>query len=284
MQRLSFHIIAVIISYFLNGCIVVHSQTVCNRLANLEWHLQPQTTQKSDVPPTWNLPQICPLEVQFGVKLFVSIDATLDLYGIRILNVSKEDFESCSTAPQSQDQFLCSDDVMNASRQVQPKWLLPGLHYFIASHEGNSQLCKLGLRLNVSVKEQQCQSSPLVRLCSGNGICRTSFWEDGAYRCQCRQHYSGKFCEKFDACLENPCENEGVCVNQQYNYTCRCELGFQGTYCEQETDECKSSPCVNGATCEDVIGGYHCHCPPGFEGRPTVCYHTSFHYTRYNMC
>lgn len=45
MQRLSFHISAVIISYFLNGCVVVHSQTVCNRPANLQWQLQPQTAQ-----------------------------------------------------------------------------------------------------------------------------------------------------------------------------------------------------------------------------------------------
>ncbi|XP_064792399.1 protein eyes shut homolog [Oncorhynchus masou masou] len=301
MQRLSFHIIAVIISYFLNGCIVVHSQTVCNRPANLEWHLQPQTaqvkwtlmenicdsmvecwgdqerteTQKSDVPPTWNLPQICPLEVQFGVKLFVSIDATLDLYGIRILNVSKEDFESCSTAPQSQDQFVCSDDVMNVSRQVQPKWLLPGLHYFIASHEGNSQLCKLGLRLNVSVKEQQCQSSPLVRLCSGSGVCRTSFWEDGAYRCQCRQHYSGKFCEKFDACLENPCENEGVCVTNgttdhiHVTYKCLCPPHFTGANCSDVIgrENCDRF-CSNGSCLQVSPFSFKCVCYTGHPGPP----------------
>ncbi|CDR00232.1 unnamed protein product [Oncorhynchus mykiss] len=77
-----------------------------------------------------------------------------------------------------------------------------------------------------------------------------------------------------DNCIGHHCSEHGVCLDQQYNYTCRCELGFQGSYCEQETDECKNSPCVNGATCEDVIGGYQCHCPPGFEGRPTVCYHT----------
>eukprot|EP00063_Salmo_salar_P036121 XP_014010956.1 PREDICTED: protein eyes shut homolog [Salmo salar] len=135
---------------------------------------------------------------------------------------------------------------MNASRQVDPKWLLPGLHYFIASHEGNSQLCKLGLRLNVSVKEQQCQSSPLVRLCSGNGVCRTSFWEDGAYRCQCRQHYSGKFCEKFDACLENPCENEGVCVSNGTTDH------IHATY------KCLCPPHFTGANCSDVIGRENC--------------------------
>uniref|UniRef100_A0A673ZPH0 Protein eyes shut homolog n=1 Tax=Salmo trutta TaxID=8032 RepID=A0A673ZPH0_SALTR len=305
MQRLSFHIIAVIISYFLNGCVVVHSRTVCNRPANLEWQLQPQTaqvkwtlmenicnsmvqcwgdqerteTQKSDVPPTWNLPQICPLEVQFGVKLFVSIDATLDLYGIRILNVSKEDFESCSTAPQSQDQFLCSDDVMNASRQVDPKWLLPGLHYFIASHEGNSQLCKLGLRLNVSVKEQQCQSSPLVRLCSGNGVCRTSFWEDGAYRCQCRQHYSGKFCEKFDACLENPCENEGVCVSNgttdhiHATYKCLCPPHFTGANCSDVIgrENC-DRVCRNGTCLQVSPFSFNCVCYTGHPGKEPQYY------------
>ncbi|KAI3363128.1 hypothetical protein L3Q82_011773 [Scortum barcoo] len=128
------------------------------------------------------------------------------------------------------DQFLFPHNI-NESEQVEAKWVIPGHHYFIALHEGDTQLCKLGLRLNVSVKTQLCQASPLLRLCSGNGICQTGLWE-GAYHCRCQHHYSGRFCEKSDACLDNPCENKGVCLSNgstdpnHRTYKCLCPPTF----------------------------------------------------------
>ncbi|KAL0983880.1 hypothetical protein UPYG_G00134270 [Umbra pygmaea] len=299
-NRLSFHILGVTI-VFLNAAVVVRSQTFCNRAASLEWHLQPQAahvrwtllenicnntvqcwgdpesteTQPFDVWPIYNLPQICPVELQFGDNLFMSADDTLDLYGIKIINVSREDFDSCSTAPQAQDQFLFNDDNINGTRQVKQKWLPPGLHYFLASHKGNSQLCKLGLRLNVSVKEQQCQSNPLVRFCSGNGVCRTSFLENSEYQCQCHLHYSGKFCQRFDACLENPCENNGVCMSNGTTdhsfatYRCLCPPYFTGVNCSDVIgrENC-DRVCRNGTCLQVSPSSYKCMCNTEHPGLP----------------
>lgn len=232
----------------------IRCQTVCNRQAPLEWHLKQRTVEMNwtlvgdictGVSECWDspggdessghphgFPQICPLQLQHGDRLLMSADETLKSYGIRLLNVSKHDFDNCSARDPIKDQFLFPHNI-NESMQVEAKWLIPGHHYFIALHEGDPQLCKLGLRLNVSVKTQLCQGSPLLRLCSGNGICQTDLWE-GAYHCRCHHHYSGRFCEKFDACLDNPCENKGVCLSNgstdpnHRTYKCLCPPHFTG--------------------------------------------------------
>lgn len=244
-----FYLIAVFVAVHM-----IHCQTVCNRKASLQWHPKQHAIQMNwtlignicrSVSECWdsqegaesaghpvNFPQICPLQLQHGDKLLMSADETLKSYGIRLLNVSKDSFEGCSTSGQIKDQFLFPHNI-NGSEQVEAKWLVPGHHYFIALHEGDAQLCKLGLRLNVSVKTQLCQRSPLLRLCSGSGVCQTGLWE-GAYHCRCHHHYSGRFCEKSDACLDNPCENKGVCLSNgstdpnHRTYKCLCPPHFTG--------------------------------------------------------
>lgn len=244
-----FHLLAIFVAVH-----VIQCQTVCNRQASLEWHIKKHTIRMNwtltgnicrSASDCWdfqrgdgmsegqfNFPQICPLQLQHGDKLLMSSDETLRSYGIKILNVSKHNFESCSTSGSLKNQFLFPHNV-NENEHVDAKWLAPGHHYFIALHDGDAQLCKLGLRLNVSVKPHLCQPSPLLRFCSGNGACQTGLW-DGAYHCQCHHHYSGRFCEKFDVCLDNPCANKGVCLSNgsidpnNRTYKCLCPPHFTG--------------------------------------------------------
>jgi hypothetical protein len=68
-----------------------------------------------------------------------------------------------------------------------------------------------------------------------------------------------------DYCEEDPCQNSGICVNGDDDYTCECAPGYTGTDCEIEIDECEASPCANG-DCIDGVGGYTCECLPGWEG------------------
>ncbi|KAI9535202.1 hypothetical protein NQZ68_002756 [Dissostichus eleginoides] len=158
------HLIAVFVAVH-----VIQCQAVCNRQASLEWHAKQHAIQVNwtlvgnicrSVSECWNspggeesttpvsFPQICPLQLQHGDKLLMSADETLKSYGFTLLNVSKDEFESCSTNGQIKDQFLFPHTI-NGTKQVEAKWLVPGHHYFIALHEGETQLCKLGLRLNV---------------------------------------------------------------------------------------------------------------------------------------
>ena len=40
-------------------------------------------------------------------------------------------------------------------------------------------------------------------------------------------------CVVADFCIKHRCLNNATCVNQQVNYTCSCEKGWTGKYCEQ---------------------------------------------------
>ncbi|KAM7408877.1 hypothetical protein PAMA_002548 [Pampus argenteus] len=241
---------------------------ICRSVAEC-WD-SPEGDESSGQP--FNFPQICPLQLQHGDKLLMAADETLKSYGIRILNVSENDFESCSTNKQTTDQFLFPHDV-NESEQVEAKWLVPGHHYFIALHEGDTQLCKFGLRLNVSVKTQLCQASPLLRLCSGHGICQTGHGE-GAYYCRCHHQYSGRFCEKFDICLDNPCENKGVCLSNgstdpnHRTYKCLCPPHFTGINCSEVIgkENC-DRVCENGTCVQVASSSFKCICNTGFTGK-----------------
>lgn len=249
MWALLFHIIAVFVAAHSIQC-----QTVCNRQASIEWHPKKHTIQMNWTlignicrsrlecwgslggdelsEQLFNFPQICPLQLQHGDTLLMSADETLRSYGIRILNVSKGTFEGCATDEEFKNQFLFSR-IINNHEQVDAKWIAPGHHFFIALHEDDLQLCKFGLRLNVTVKSHLCQASPFLRLCSGNGVCQTDFWRS-AYHCRCHHGFSGRFCEKFDACMDNPCINKGICLSNgstetnNRTYKCLCPPQFTG--------------------------------------------------------
>lgn len=234
----------------------IECPTVCNNQASLEWHPKQHVIRMNwtlmgnicgglsecwgpwreleSARPFPSFPQICPLQLQSGDKLVMSADESLKSYGIRLRNVSEANFENCSLPGDHADQFLSPRNV-NQSELVETKWLNPGHHYFIALHDADPQLCKLGLRLNVSVRVQLCQASPLLRLCSGNGVCQAGP-EDSVYTCRCYHRYSGMFCEKSDPCLENPCKNKGVCLSNgsadpnHRTYKCLCPPHFTGKY------------------------------------------------------
>ena len=44
--------------------------------------------------------------------------------------------------------------------------------------------------------------------------------------------------------------------------TTTCDEGWEGEFCDVDTDECASDPCEVGETCTNVDGGYVCDCDP----------------------
>ncbi|XP_049328582.1 protein eyes shut homolog isoform X2 [Astyanax mexicanus] len=294
---------------FFLGCFAddgVSGQAICRRPLYREWQPQPRNitlrwtlTENtcSGAAQCWNgasrgddgrlrrlsqhwtnqsyaAPQLCPLELQLGEALFAVPDRTLERYGVNLINVSREEFESCSTEKAQSQHFIFSGD-MKGSVQVDPKWLSPGVHYFAATHRGSSQLCQLGLRVGVVVGEQHCQNSPLLRLCSGNGACRAKVGEF-TYRCHCDKHYSGLYCEYFDACSEMPCLNGATCLSNssaslnRLPYECLCPPQFTGVNCSEILGQrnCTRN-CRNGACVEVSPASYQCRCFTGYTG--TFC-------------
>jgi len=54
------------------------------------------------------------------------------------------------------------------------------------------------------------------------------------------------------------CRNSGQCLDAGNVHYCHCQVGYTGSYCEEQVDECTPNPCQNGATCTDFLGGYTC--------------------------
>ncbi|XP_072013051.1 hyalin-like isoform X2 [Amphiura filiformis] len=107
-----------------------------------------------------------------------------------------------------------------------------------------------------------------------------------------------------DACLSQPCQNEGVCSIVRNRYTCSCPPRFTGINCDVvsnctedqyscpdgrcipqdwvcdgindcylavdehncDSDDCLPQPCQNGGICSDGDNSYTCYCRRGFVG------------------
>ena len=81
--------------------------------------------------------------------------------------------------------------------------------------------------------------------------------------------YNGTFCElQTNLCLPNPCQNGGTCSNNAGGYVCRCPANYGGVNCQFSTNcVAGQNPCLNGAACvKSFDGSYTCTCTPGFTG------------------
>lgn len=235
---------------------IVNGQVICERQMTTEWRTEPKPTIIKWTPrenvcsnfytECWNMnksitgeiseehnlsiPQICPLQLQLGDSLFISSEPSFQSYGMNLVNVSKEEFINCPKAGFLQEQliFVCQ---IRGLHQVDPNWLGVGTHYFAELHKRGPLLCNMGLRLNVTVKQQFCQQSLDAPLCSGHGKCLSHVWEK-AYNCHCFSQYSGTFCQKFDICSTKPCHNNASCTEKSElsgdSYKCTCPPKFSG--------------------------------------------------------
>ncbi|GCB67874.1 hypothetical protein scyTo_0008137 [Scyliorhinus torazame] len=82
----------------------------------------------------------------------------------------------------------------------------------------------------------------------------------------------GNLCSlQINECSSQPCQNNGVCIIDQNNYTCECQqdpVMYMGKNCELRFDACYFHLCMNNSTCASTPGSlqYNCTCLPGFEG------------------
>jgi hypothetical protein len=93
------------------------------------------------------------------------------------------------------------------------------------------------------------------------------------FSCNCTEdHWSGEFCEVYDYCADEPCQNNATCTTTTTtsDYTCNCTgTGFTGEVCDVDVDDCSSNACyVNGtSSCFDLgVNLYECKCFTGFSG------------------
>lgn len=66
------------------------------------------------------------------------------------------------------------------------------------------------------------------------------------------RNFLGAQCEEnINDCSQNPCGENGLCVDGVSNYSCTCMNGYMGQHCENEpVHPClKENPCSNGGLC-----------------------------------
>eukprot|EP00075_Anas_platyrhynchos_P021732 XP_027310985.1 LOW QUALITY PROTEIN: protein eyes shut homolog [Anas platyrhynchos] len=275
---------------FLQLCIV-KGQIICERQMVAEWQVEPKPIVVKWTPrenicsdfytECWKMnknttredknlsvPQLCPLQLQLGDSLFISSEPSFQSYGMNLVNVSKEEFINCPKSGFLQEQliFVCQ---IRGLHQVDPNWLGAGTHYFAELHKRGPALCKMGLRLNVTIKQQFCQQSPNAPLCSGHGRCLSHVWEK-AYNCHCYPQYSGKFCQKFDMCSIKPCHNNASCTEKSEgtrdSYECTCPPKFSGRNCTEIVGQCQPHTCLSGNCSNVTPNSFLCECDKGFTG------------------
>ncbi|KAK6979870.1 neurogenic locus Notch protein [Biomphalaria glabrata] len=77
---------------------------------------------------------------------------------------------------------------------------------------------------------------------------------------------SPSYCQ--DACMSQPCQNNGECKPMEDTFECRCPKGITGNLCDIDIDECASNPCRNGGRCtQTTVNNYTCNCPLSFTGQ-----------------
>ncbi|XP_025065080.1 sushi, nidogen and EGF-like domain-containing protein 1 isoform X2 [Alligator sinensis] len=116
---------------------------------------------------------------------------------------------------------------------------------------------------------QRCETDPSScedRSCRNRQTC--NYIRPGRYICTCSPGYYGSNCQYggprvASACLSNPCQNEGNCLETEQGYICECPEGYTGPNCRDKLSE--DCECRNGGRCLD--GNFTiCQCPPGYFG------------------
>ncbi|XP_011373757.1 cadherin EGF LAG seven-pass G-type receptor 3 [Pteropus vampyrus] len=140
---------------------------------------------------------------------------------------------------------------------------------------GSPALLPPSQRVNVEpgcVMTDACASGP----CPPHADCR-DLWQ--TFSCKCWPGYYGPGC--VDACLLNPCQNQGSCrrlPGAPHGYICDCVGGYFGHHCEHRMDQ----QCPRGWWGSPTCGPCNCDVHKGFDPNCNKtngqCHCKEFHY------
>ena len=57
----------------------------------------------------------------------------------------------------------------------------------------------------------------------------------------------------------------GSCIDGVNDFTCQCDTGYAGDFCDENMNDCNHQHCVHG-TCIDGVSDFTCQCEVGYAG------------------
>jgi hypothetical protein len=156
----------------------------------------------------------------------------------------------------------CSNGIgLNCAQTIQnpctPQNIQSGFNYFeVPSTQQNTYLHCTGELTFVLTKcannlfwhqeEKTCTvEQPALR----SGACLNS---------PCR---NGGSCQEIATLSSSSSNSYGGSLGESLSVSCNCRNGYTGQFCEEIIDLCLSDPCKNGGRCLSYAGGYTCVCP-----------------------
>ena len=135
--------------------------------------------------------------------------------------------------------------------------------------DGYSCNCLLGFRgENCEIDIQVCNMTrgEGEARCANGGECIDGLGD--SFSCICENGWAGETCEvNVDECEENPCLNDGHCMDLIGDFSCTCSIQWTGRVCEERVEQCSDNPCLNGALCLVEDDSYRCYCVPDYHGK-----------------
>uniref|UniRef100_A0A6E8PJD8 Uncharacterized protein n=1 Tax=Aedes aegypti TaxID=7159 RepID=A0A6E8PJD8_AEDAE len=120
----------------------------------------------------------------------------------------------------------------------------------------------IGYKMKLITNEDEWVESCKPNPCQYGGKCVMQ--KDDRGICQCRGHYTGRFCG-LTMCELEPCYF-GKCELTQSSFKCHCQPGYMGKRCDEKPKPCEDNPCEGRGECHPKNGGYFCRCHAWWEG------------------
>lgn len=104
-------------------------------------------------------------------------------------------------------------------------------------------------------------------LCKNGSACLFANADGSHIKCSCAAGFTGEFCDlPINDCESKPCVT-GKCVDLHLGYECVCPKGIIGRNCDvKPSNPCFQNRCVNGVCKSNASGNYTCVCNHGAEG------------------
>ena len=187
--------------------------------------------------------------------------------------------DDCASNP-CQNNGLCTDDVNGYSCICEPGFTGKSCQHTVDfcaedpcknggtctnEEDGFKCICRPGFSSSPTcdTENDECSTGP----CDPSGTLECVDL-DNRFECNCRDGYTGEFCEtNVNDCESSPCRNGGECQDRVGDYECICPKGWDGKNCEEDEKSCRETTCENNALCVDLFQDYFCACPSGTDGK-----------------